>query len=318
MDGTHTTGWYSAGNGDEKVHNPSDLVGSGVYVNSASIQWRGVDAEVTNRLYDVNGDSNVQRPISDQTVLYAYYPSPQYDFSQHVIEVDAYNPSTNNNDLTITLESGDQHGNSDTTTVTLSPGEYHDGSTWPYGDPVIHVDTNYSGDETFLKVSYDENSVEYKPDASLYVKTSSRGSETNVESTTDPKVSNDVSADSGGITLNDGEKSSWFNLSGLGPDDETFYHDIDGSYQTDYRFEFDWEYATPEAVATKKFSVNGTDYQVALADPSDNALDYNFWRVKTGQNGILAYDVVDPSDSDALQRYIYHPIHGKLALREKN
>jgi hypothetical protein len=141
-------------------------------------------------------------------------------------------------------------------------------------------------------------------------------SSTTYYDTEDPSVSNEVSASST-EHLTDNETSNWYTLSGLAPNSNSIDHSISGSNEGYYRIQFDWELSLPTAVSTYRISINGTDKNVILADPTDNALDYNFYRTQVDGDGVLAYDVVDPSDPDALPYYIYHPTHGKLALREK-
>jgi len=147
-----------------------------------------------------------------------------------------------------------------------------------------------------------------------------RGEDTNCSTTyydtEDPSVSGDVSASYNG-TLNNGETSSWQTLSGLTTGDNTFDHSISQSNEARFRFEFDWQYDIPTALAVYRVAIGGTTYDVALADPNDSSLEYNFYRVQVDGEGVLALDVVSPSDSNALPVFVYHPTHGKLALREK-
>lgn len=143
---------------------------------------------------------------------------------------------------------------------------------------------------------------------------------TSIEDTKDPRVTRDVDGDSGSVTLDDGERSSWYSLSGLDPNREEFYHDIDGSGEARFRFRFDWEKIFPDVV--KQLRVYDADSDatrlVALADPSDSQLKYNAIRGHVSQAGqVLAVDVTDdPSDPSAISSHrLYHPVHGTLYPR---
>lgn len=170
------------------------------------------------------------------------------------------------------------------------------------------------------KVGNSRSVTSYDPDNTWDLKMQTQGEDTNCNTayydTQDPSVSGDVSGSYNG-TLNNGETSSWQTLSGLTAGDNTFDHSISQSNEAQFRFEFDWQYEVPTALAVYRVVINGTTYDVAMADPSDSSLEYDCYRAQVDGEGILALDVVSPSDANAIPAYVYHPTYGKLALREK-
>lgn len=155
----------------------------------------------------------------------------------------------------------------------------------------------------------------------VWVRLKTRGkkttSSTSYYDTRDPSVSEDASASYNG-TISDGNWTSWNTLNGFSPGSNTLNHSISESNKADFQIRYEWEYDVPTAVQTAKIKINGTTYSVALADMADPALVYDFYRTFTPTNGTLAFDVVDPSDSDSIPYYIYHPTHGKVSLRQLN
>jgi hypothetical protein len=140
--------------------------------------------------------------------------------------------------------------------------------------------------------------------------------ETTTHYTTDPYVTRDVSGSYTG-TLSDGEWSPWVTLNGLEEGVNEFYHNISGSGEAYFEFEYTYEEVYP--TVQKQLRLYDADqnaiHTVALADPSDSQLDYNHHRYAL--NGtVYALDVVDPSDENAIDWVKwYHPTHGEYCPR---
>jgi hypothetical protein len=166
-------------------------------------------------------------------------------------------------------------------------------------------------------VGQTESITSTDPNTTVEVELSTTGSTTNtsVNDTENPSVSGDVSGSYSG-TLDNGETSPWQSLSGLDPNSETFNHSIGGSFDARFRFRFDWEYVAPTAVHTLKIVDSGTTYSIAVADTSDNGLEYD--AIRTTVNGtVYTVDMVDPSNDNAITDIVVqHPTYGKLSPRE--
>jgi len=134
--------------------------------------------------------------------------------------------------------------------------------------------------------------------------------------TVNPRVTRDVSA-SLTANISDGQQSVYTTLSGLDPNRQEFYHDIDGGGEARFRFRFDYREKYPDALKELRvYDGDANAYRkVALANPTDSLLDYN--AVRTEVNGTTyAVDVVVPSDTDAITSHrLYHPTHGVLCPR---
>lgn len=146
--------------------------------------------------------------------------------------------------------------------------------------------------------------------------------ETTYYESKNPGVSGDVYGDpvfySPYTTLADGVTSDWSTLTENDHDLIQLTHGVDGSNTVEFRIEFTWEYTQPSEVATHKVQFGGETHPIKLVDPTSSQLQYNSVRTSVDPHGILAFDVVDPSDPNALSYYINHPTHGKLALRTQN
>lgn len=177
-------------------------------------------------------------------------------------------------------------------------------------------------DDTFYSnsVGDTESITSNDTNTEVKVKLATTGRDSTTTTTThytkNPSISGDVSADSG-LTLTDGEQSSWYQLDGLDSSSETFTHYIDDSGKARFRFTFDYKSTVPDAVAETRVVINDTIYSIALAAPNDEGLEYSSYRTHLPNDGVLAYDIVDPSNQYALPYFVYHPTHGKLALRER-
>jgi len=178
-----------------------------------------------------------------------------------------------------------------------------------------YVDSDYSYSN---KVGQSRSVTSNNTSVTRSLEMKTRGEDTNTFTnyTNNPSVGGDVSASSS-ASLDDNETSSWQSLSGFGLGDNTFSHNIGDSGEGYYRIRFDWEVAYPTEIDTVGYYDGSTVGKGRLVDPNDEALEYNSFRTYTENGGILAFDIVDPSDEDVADFYINHPTHGVLGLRLK-
>jgi hypothetical protein len=313
---TYTSQWFSVSNGDITTHNPQSLVPTSkdIRILSAEIQWEGITTSEQTTNYSTNTDSGNRIIDSDDDTFSEAFnlPFPSvpsgYSFFNHAIsaEVNISDGSADNIEYTYSID-----GNN----VVDSQNDDINGPN--YTTRVNQVGSNV--DVIISSESVDSNASSITLDASA----STQGSSTSTTyyDTQDPRVTRDVSGDSGSLTLNDGETSNWHSLSGLAPNSEEFYHDISGSGEARFRFRFDWEQAYPDPVNGTVGFYNasaGVWRECAVADPTDSLLEYNHVAVYNDETGSWgALDVVDPSDDAAIESHqFYDPDIGWLAPRE--
>jgi hypothetical protein len=128
--------------------------------------------------------------------------------------------------------------------------------------------------------------------------------------TTDPGVARDVAGSLSG-TVTDGTTTSYTSLTGLEPNsDNELYHQISGSNRAEFEFRFDWQYAYADPTyGTVSFYDESDDvwHEAALADPTDDSLNYNHIRVYNNVEGTWgALDVVDASKSSAIDSHQFY------------
>lgn len=168
------------------------------------------------------------------------------------------------------------------------------------------------------KVGHSRSITSNSPNDTVWVRLKTRGrkttSSTSYYDTRDPSVSGNASASYNG-TISDGNWSSWTSVSGFSPGSNTLNHSISESNKADFQIRYEWEYGYPTAIETKQIKINNTIYNVVLADPSDPALTQNFFQTGSSSGDILSFDIVDPSDPNAIPYYVYHPTLGEFALR---
>lgn len=293
-------------NGDITVENPQSLAPTSkdIIINSAEIRWQGVSTTSSSDDFQDRADArfrnvaNFNNGFSEAFSLNFPSVPSGFSFFNHRIEGqirDALSTTGENFNFSI---NGNQVQDSSNT--------------------VFFSDTNQVGADVTIIISADSvtgSSLELE----ARVETTGVRTITNTKKTKNPRVTRDVSADTGSLTLNDGELSSYIPLSGLDPNTEEFFHDIDGSGEAKFQFRFDFERAFPDAVKELRiFDADaGEIRRVALADPSDPQLVHNSVRVYSATaNQILSIDVVDPSDPDAVSSHrIYHPVDGILSPR---
>jgi len=187
-----------------------------------------------------------------------------------------------------------------------------------------HREEKSNGTDTFHydnRVGQSESITSFSTSDTVWVRLTTRGKDTSTVTDTfkteNPSVSGDASASYAG-TLNDGEWSPWIQLSGFTEGQNSLTQDIDGSYDADFELRYEWQFTVPDTLAEHKFVINGTTYVTALADPTDEAVQYDFYRTYIADEGVVCYDVVDTDDADASPYRIYHPTHGVKALRDKS
>lgn len=296
---TYTSQWFAVSNGDITTHNPQSLVPTGkdIRILDAEVQWEGVDTVTTKTKSNSVSDVDYFRFTGcANLVSWPTMPSSDTSFISQTLSANGeFIPDTQ-------TDSDSGQGN-----IQSDPHDFVS---------EIQVD-NFSVSKSFG--SYAEGTVTACPGGGSFASGVNCTATTKYEltlHTTDPRVTRDVTGESN-TTLSDSKTSDWYSLSGLAPDSEEFYHDIDGSGKARFRFRFDWERAYPDAIA--ELRIDDVDFEithrVALADPGDNQLVHNSIRVSVdGQ--VLAVDVVPPSDDDAIDSHrLHHPVDGILCPR---
>lgn len=277
--------------------------------------------------------------VKNETVSTTYPPVPDgYNFDYHRREISGETNETittnkvgetvsrtstsTDEAIVITLET---HGtktnyytNSDTTSVSypsVPNGYSFDRHYYREEKNGSYVDSDYSYSN---KVGQSRSVTSNNTSVTRSLEMETRGEQTNTYTnyTNNPSVSGDVSASSS-ASLDDNETSSWQSLSGFGLGDNTLSHSIGDSGEGYYRIRFDWEVAYPTEIDTVGHYDGTTLSKGRLVDPNDEALEYDVFRTFTENGGILAFDMVDPSDEDVADFYINHPTHGLIGLRLK-
>lgn len=322
---TYRTQWFSVADGDSQTLNPETLVGDDILINSAQARWEGVDTEITTTdeiQKSTEADSRSDLPISQSNSIPSGADNVELAGSLGVISTESGSGSvTAKLDFTLDYD-GDGIGE-DVQTASID-GNNTSGETYGFSDGIteffVETKDGYTGDVAIQSDSdiYDVSEANFR-DAEVFVRWDE--STTTTESTTNPEISGDVTADSGSITLNDGETSNWYTASGLEPNSETFTHSIDGSYEAQFQLEFTYEPDIPDPVngtVALYDSSAGVWRECAVADPSDVSLDYNHVSVYNSTTSNWgALDVVDVTNSDAITSHqFYDSTVGWLAARE--
>jgi archaellum component FlaG (FlaF/FlaG flagellin family) len=299
---------------------------SDINVLSAQARWQGIDVTETETTYyeDINEASAViTDSTDDEKLLQNTYPTGPGTFYSYRYEI--YIKNTGSKEVSsddIRWYEGGEFGEVDTTETwgetgdpyILQPGEEIYFLSWRHAsiDLSETTYTNYSGEtDVYMEFSVDDEiTLSYS-----VLRTGKETTETTY-STTDPYVTRDVDASYDG-TLSDGEWSSWQDMTGLVEGTNEFYHNISGSNEAYFEFEYTYEETYP--TVQKQFRLYDEDqnaiHTVVLADPSDSQLNYNHHRYAL--NGtVYALDVVDPSDENAIDWVKwYHPTHGEYCPR---
>lgn len=297
--------------------------------------------------YDVSGGVRItatvtyeytQTSVQSDTVTLQYPSVPSgYSFDRHEKNVDgsvdyiysnrvgesvSVTSNDPNNTVTLELETRGEdtnyYTNSDTTYVSypsVPNGYSFDRHYYREEKNGSYVDSDYSYSN---KVGQSRSVTSNNTSVTRSLEMETRGEQTNTYTnyTNNPSVSGDVSASSS-ASLDDNETSSWQSLSGFGLGDNTLSHSIGDSGEGYYRIRFDWEVAYPTEIDTVGHYDGTTLSKGRLVDPNDEALEYDVFRTFTENGGILAFDMVDPSDEDVADFYINHPTHGLIGLRLK-
>ena len=310
MPETYTTSWQSVSNGDITTHDPQSLVPTDkqIRILSAEVQWEGITTSSTSPNYQ----TNTNRPSAD----ISNYSS---GFSQSLST--SFPSVPNGYNYFINTISANIHTNGSVNGVNylyeIDGDRVIDGGSGTNG-PIFSERTNYVGSDVTIIVSADSVDSASYLEIDAPVRTTGSKTTTTYDDTEDPRVTRDVLGESGGITLNDNERSTWYTLDSLDPNEEEFYHDINGSDEAYFRFRFEWEKTFPDALKQLRvYDVDDEAYKfVALADPSDPQLVSNAMRVSV--NGTTyAVDVTDVDDPSAITSHRGSiPSDGTLAFRE--
>lgn len=298
MTQTYTSNEISVQRGGVTTHD-TDSVDPDISIVDARVRWKGVNGSKT----DYSGDAKFTAPgvkPSDTEVTYSLeYPdvTSGYDFLDHSYDLEmGADATTNDSPIEITYSASTGFGDSiSNKTITVDDGE----------DIVVLEKTYYTKDEDEVGSFTIHDVTDTDPDSSTpkanpEFQVQTRGTKQVPTYTTDPAVTRDVSGSYTG-ELNDGEWSPWVSMSGMEAGVNEFYHDISGSEEAVFQFEYDWEYIYP--TPAKQLRVSSLDgskiHKISVTDTDSDRLDYN--HVRTVINGnVYAIDVVDPSDPKAI------------------
>lgn len=306
---SYTSPTNKVNNGDSTSHDTTNVNSDDVSITNADIRWEGINNSYQDSYYNYPNNTNSKEsdtkygnPTITLSGTFPSFPSGS-EFSHGV---SSYSRTNGNPDVRHKI-----WVNGDLKKDVVRNGASPSNVNW------YEKYNNRVGQTVTVELSFSGQSSDKYASVDLYINSTSSqyNTRTITEKTKNPSVSGDVSGSYSG-TLNGGEWSSWQNLSGFSVGNNQFNHSIGGSNEANFQFRYYWEYNTPEPLSEQKININGTNYEVALADPNDPALDYTFYRIYDPTHGTLCYDVVEASDTDAIPYYIYHPIHGKLALRK--
>jgi hypothetical protein len=292
---------------------------SDINVLSAQARWQGVDAPVTDYYGDSNGyhwntatdTADPLTPSDEGTTITQNFPSFSGSFRFHTAKfvIDILTPARVEYDYEI-YDSNDNLIDSGNDVVDYLNREGSGEETHYNNISQRHDDGYQELTLTNIELGSDEDEAYAKSYTHSAWKTST------TKSTQDPFVTRDVDASYTG-TLSDGEWSTWQSMTGLVEGTNEFYHNISGSEEAYFEFEYTYEETYP--TVQKQFRLYDEDqnaiHKVALADPSDSQLDYNHHRYALNDT-VYALDVVDPSDENAIDWVKwYHPTHGEYCPR---
>jgi len=325
MANTYTSNWIRVSHGDITTHNPQELVGTSTEINitDAEIQCEGITKEVDETLFSSPASKPLVNTTFKNTSFTFTVPDVPKNATSHRFTFSI--PLISNNKISGELKLKNN-----------STGELYRQESFTsfeniYGNQEVYDDYGADPDNIPLNT---EIEWEVTLDSEITT-TTNTGNFTNgnepdnhltfytvgyypVYDTKNPRVTRDVIGELGDVTLTDGSQTVWKTLNGLEPSgNQEFYHDIDGSEEAYFRFRFDWEPAYPTALKQMRLQDMNSDitHKVALADPSDSQLQYNCFRTAI-YGTTYAIDVVDPSDSSAIETHrMYHPTDGIVCPR---
>lgn len=325
MVNTYTSGWQTVDRGDVTTHNPQSSVSTSdeISVVSAEVQWEGINGSKQTKTEDSSS------PWGPYTTSKSPSATSPYTFENHdddpnitgdEVETKIELTITNTGNHDRSFEAFYDHNNSgswteftetDFTPTILSPNEsitMGQTETRSIGGTYYHPpDVEFKINQGSANDAPNEN---VPMDIEASVTYTSYEYTTTTTYTTDPRVTRDVTGESGGITLDDGEQSQWYTLSGLTADDEEFYHSIDGSKTARFRFRFDWEtvYPTPSHGMVGFYDSSADAWhEVIVATPTDANLQHNHITIyNASEDSWGALDVVDVSNDLALEQYAFY------------
>lgn len=275
---TYTTSWEAVSDGQSNVYNTDTLTGEDTTnIHNAEVQWEGVST--TSEETTTYSNSNAVTYTSGGDSISVSYPSNGNPVrARGTVETSSGSNSYDNADAD--LDNGEDI-NSYTFDIN-PPTDYGFTNSIVFGTPSSASVTLYAGNNTY----------------DIIVTAESEETSTVTKKTETPSVGGDVSA-SGPTSLNDGDTSSWYALSGLSAGvDETFNFSINGSNEARFRFRFDYDPPTASPTyGTYSVQYGGTWYEIAIADPTDSQLQTDEVQIySNGSWGVL--DLVPASYSD--------------------
>lgn len=314
---TYNSDWSTIYDQDTKKYSiPDDKEN----IQNLRVRWRGVKSEeTTTKIYTVSNKNDTDfTNTSSGTTFYenATFPDVPNSGDFHKLRfVSSFRNMSGSGgpeaDEATVVADAPYGTNSNSTTLGFSVGK----TVWT---DIKSYNESYTGQTGEARADYsggDGLDVEIQAVAETQYTEES----TTTDQTQDPSVTIEETGDTvtGPSSINDGETSDLYYPS-IGSDQSTitFNHSINGSQKADFEFAYDWEYPFPEALGKMGIQIQGTTYKVALADPSHSGLDYSFFKVKHPTEGVLAADVVDTSEEDALPIKIHHPTKGELSFRK--
>lgn len=288
------------GDGGSSTHTTPENIQ--VIDGSAEIRWKGIEStETTSTNYTKSNEDEITVSSTGTHSVSTTIPSADTDgFNELFVSGGISLNTPDNASGTIELDT------SWTTKSTSYNGSDDDLSDYSH-------DESYTGNQVTTTITLDSLSG----DLDLYINSSYSGYNTSTSTydTTNPTVFGDWSAEYDG-TIDDGYWSSWQPLDGVSEGVNDFTHSIGGSNKAKFEFRYEYKPSTPTAVDVLRVTISGVTYDVALADPTDESLEYTNVKVQSS-NQTLCLDVVDPNQEDAIDAFIQTPV-GKLALRENS
>lgn len=314
MTQTYTSGEISVSRGDITGHDTAS-VAEDISILDARARWQGVTiTEETGETVTKENTSSFSVTESDTGVTKtASFPGPTYFWDSATLIEHATRTFLDSGagtiefDFTIYDNSGSVFATGSGSSSKASGGSEVN-EFWTEYD--TRLDSGGEIEFTITNVQADQAPI------GGYVGALSSFAETTTKQTTDPAATRDVDASYTG-TLSDGEWSPWVSMGGVEQGVNEIYHNLSGSEEAVFQFEYDWEYIYP--TPAKQLRIGSRDgskiHKVSVTDTNSDRLDYN--HIRTTVNGnVYAIDVVDPSDPNALDWVrIGTPNHGIVCPR---
>jgi len=236
---TATTGYYSVSDNDTTTLNPQNIVPEtdSITIQSAEIQWRGVEDTQTTTTTET-----VKKEVLDRATREDEFPlSASYTLSGDDTEFNLARTFVRQTDGGYIEVVSDLSVDG----TLYASSEYEVDANGGDGSHVINPSSsNTSATAELYRAAFGPRDGEdFDLDAAgaaVEYYTEETTTTTTTYDTQNPSVSQDVSADAGNITLDDGVTSNWYTLSDLDPNSETFSHSINGSGKAEFRIRFNY------------------------------------------------------------------------------